>query len=129
MSSSFLWVKLNPDISLFFAFRINNLLCISTGETFRSNTSPYNWEVLVQARYLIGEALLRKSPIHLEQLVENHNSYLDMIKRDSPCTHIPINPAFTDDQNPGVITDGKRQVTAMKMHVDDNLITEVIPYI
>ena len=51
-----------------------------------------------------------------------------MIKRDNPRAPIPITPAFTDEQNPVVANDGKRQVTAMKMNVDNNFITDVMPH-
>ena len=75
--SAFLWVKLNPDISSVFVFRIQNLLCITTGQTFSSNTSPFNWEVLAQARCLIGEHLLAQPAATLTQLSCKHHAYLE----------------------------------------------------
>ena len=38
-------------------------------------------------------------------------------------------PAFADSFNPGVGNGSKRQVTSMKMHVDDNLMTDIMPHI
>lgn len=61
--------------------------------------------------------------------MKKYQFILKMIKRDIPRTSIPITLAFKDDQNKGVIAAGKRQVTIMKMHVDDNLIADIMPFI
>ena len=55
VSSAFRWIKLHPDIASVFAFAVDKFMFIPTGQTFGSNTSPSNWEVLAQARTLIGE--------------------------------------------------------------------------
>ena len=38
-------------------------------------------------------------------------------------------PAYADSHNAGVGNGSERQVTSMKMHVDDNLMTDVMPHI
>ena len=129
VSSAFRWVKLNPDVAAIFAFRVGTHLYIPTGQTFGSNTSPSNWETLAKARRLLGEDILSRSYDYQDELRDKHAHYLTQVKRTAPRDTVPITAAVRDAHNTGVFRDKVRPPTQMNMHVDDNLLVDVEPYI
>ena len=99
VSSELRWIKRHPDIASVFAFAVDKLMFIPTGQTFSSNTSPSNWEVLAQARTLIGEHHLIDKGNKLETLLHKHKQYFDKIKTESTRSDVPIIRAIADAIN------------------------------
>ena len=123
VSSAFRWVKLNPDIAAVFAFTVGNYLFVPTGQTFGSNTSPSNWEVLARARMALGVHILSNRRNELPRLRKKYASYLKLLKI-APQRDTPITPAYSDAINHGVLVNNEPVPTEMHMHVDDNLMTD-----
>ena len=124
----FRWVKLNPDIASVFEFRVHNLLCIPTRQTFGSNTSPSSWEVFSQARMEIGFHIIDLEQHILPTLRATYHSFTDVSKRALSRTS-PINSAYSYTANKGVYRNGRRLPTEMNIYVDDNLMADIQPFI
>ena len=129
VSSAFRWIKLHPDVSGLFGFVVPPFLFVPTGQTFGSNTSPSNWEPLARARTAIGENILKQPKPVLETLKIKHITYLEKLKETLPRTTVAITPAHPGILNLGVYHNGTQQVTKMNMHVDDNLMADILRFI
>ena len=77
---------------------------------------------------VIGVHILEHERHTLPSLSDTYYSFTDVIKRAPPRVS-PINSAFQDTVNKGVFQEGTRLPTDMNMHVDDNLMDNIQPFI
>eukprot|EP00978_Attheya_sp_CCMP212_P035536 scaffold155190_cov44-Attheya_sp.AAC.1 len=125
VSGAFRHAKHNPDIAAAITcvrHCCRELLFITTGQTFDSNTSPANWEPVARARTTLAKHLHGET--HLK---ETHKLILDKVKFSEPPTATTtFVAAIPDNIHKGVFDkEGKRLAPEHNMFVDDNLMANI----
>eukprot|EP00957_Ditylum_brightwellii_P173731 13226932-Ditylum_brightwellii.AAC.1 len=121
-TGAFRQCKLHPEIAQVFCFIIEQLLFVTCGNTFGSNTNPANWEPVRRSRKALAQRSFSDT-----SLIFKHKDYIDRVQFcPSPSDSVVFAQALSDSIHKGVIrADGTPVNTPHNMYVDENLIAEI----
>ena len=124
VKSAFRQIKHHPDIMGAFSYIIADYLFLQCGQTFGSDFSPANWEVIRQIWCVLAEALFTDNTLRTK-----HRHYLDRLQWCRSLTgrrSSTFSVAVADSINTGVLdAQGLPVPTPHHVFVDDDIYLDV----